>query len=117
MGELQVHALTILDVTSTLSESIRIENKTAAHCALQFTNHWLSRYPKPLRVVHDQGSEFSGLEFQHMLTINGIKPAPTSVRNPQANAVCERMHKTVQDMLKISLRNPPDNVCKCLGID
>ena len=116
MGELQIHAITMLDVTSTIAECIRIENKTAAHCALQFTNHWLARYPKPLRVVHDQGTEFIGLDFQSMLQVNGIKPVPTSVRNPQANAVCERLHKTVQDMLKSSLRDPPDNVANAVEL-
>jgi transposase InsO family protein len=105
-----IHAITIIDVTTTLAETIRIENKTASHCAMQFENHWLSRYPRPLRCIHDQGTEFIGLNFQHMLAMNGIESVPTTVRNPQANAVCERMHKTVLDMLSSSLREPPDNV-------
>ena len=42
--------------------------------------------------------------------VSSIKSVPTSVPNPHANAVCERTHKTVQDMLNTSLRTPPDNV-------
>ena len=105
-----VHALTMIDITSTLSETVRIENKTSTHMAMMFENHWLARYPRPTRCLHDQGTEFMGMGFQNMLHLNGIQSVPTSVRNPQANAVCERMHKTVQDMLQSSLRAPPENV-------
>jgi transposase InsO family protein len=115
-GDLVVHAITMIDITTTLTETVRIENKTSSHCALQFENHWLSRYPRPLRCVHDQGTEFVGLNFQHMLAMNGIQSVPTTVRNPQANAVCERMHKTVQDMLNSSLRDPPDNVATAIEL-
>ena len=51
-----------------------------------------------------------------MLAMNGIQSVPISVRNPQANAVAERMHKTVQDMLNTSLRNPPDNVANAIEL-
>jgi len=105
--QVKVHALTIIDVCTTLAECIRIEEKTAQHQAVLFVNHWLSRYPRPLRVIHDQGTEFVGLDFQSMLVAHGIQAVPTSVRNPQANAVCERLHKTAQDLLNISLRSPP----------
>ena len=42
IGELIVHAITMIDMTSTLAECIRIKNKTACHCTMQFKNHWLS---------------------------------------------------------------------------
>ena len=51
-----------------------------------------------------------------MLLNNGIKSVFTSVCNPQANAVCECFHKTVEDMLNISLRNLPDNVSTALEL-
>jgi transposase InsO family protein len=107
---LQVHALTIIDVTTTLSEAVRIEDASAAHAALKFHNTWLARYPKPVRVIHDQGREFVGIRFQELLQQEGILSVPTSVRNPQANAVCERLHKTVEDSLNTYLRHqvPPD---------
>ena len=66
---------------------------------MQFENEWLSPYPKPDRVIFDQGGEFIGAEFQGMLITNGIKPVPTTAKNPQANVVCERMHRTVGDIL------------------
>lgn len=116
LGQLQVLALTIVDVTTTLSEVIRIDNRTSAHVTMQFENTWLARYPRPLRCVHDQGPEFVGSPFQTMLTTNGIQAVPTSVKNPQANAVCERMHKTVQDMLNTTLRHEHQDVATVLEL-
>ena len=37
-----------------------------------------------------------------------IKTVPTIVKNPQANAIVERMHQSISTMVAISLReNPP----------
>ena len=35
-----------------------------------------------------------------MLQRNGIMDSPTTSRNPQANAVCERLHQTVANILR-----------------
>ena len=87
--ELEFHALTCIDPVSNVIEAIRIRNKTSEHVAEQFRNCWLSRYPRPLKCIHDNGGEFIGWNFQEMLTRAGIRSKPTSVKNPQSNAVCE----------------------------
>ena len=43
--ELEFLALTCIDPVTNITELIRIESKTAAHVAQNFTNVWLSRYP------------------------------------------------------------------------
>ena len=35
-----------------------------------------------------------------MLQTNGIHDVPTTVKNPQANAICERMHQTMTNSLR-----------------
>ena len=40
-----------------------------------------------------------------MLITNGILPVPTTSKNPQANSIVERMHKTVGDVLRTHLRD------------
>ena len=45
----QFMALTAIDPFSNLPEACRINNKTSEHVSEQFTNLWLSRYPKPNR--------------------------------------------------------------------
>ena len=76
----------------------------------QFENVWLSRYPRPNKCVHDKGTEFTGEEFAIMLNQHGIEESTITTLNPQANAVCERMHKTVANILRTTLKvRPPQN--------
>ncbi len=69
-------------------------------------NQWLSRYPKPVRVVFDQGNEFLGEDFQAVLCRHGIHPAGSTVKNPQSNAVCERLHQSMGNTLRAPQATP-----------
>ena len=51
--ELEFLALTCIDPVTNLLEIIRIDNKTANHVAQKFAQVWLSRYPRPLKCIHD----------------------------------------------------------------
>jgi transposase InsO family protein len=106
--KLKFSALTIMDMATNLVDMVRITNKTAAHVALHFENAWLARYPRPVNVIHDQGGEFLGHEFQERLRVHNIVSKPTTAKNPRANAVCERMHQAVGNTLRVlSTMDPP----------
>ena len=93
-------ALTIIDTVSTYCEVILLKNKTAAHVGWQFEHQWLTRYTKPKRVVFGQGNEFLGEEFQRILRQHGIQPAGSTVKSPQSNVVCERLHQSIGNSLR-----------------
>ena len=61
-----------------------------------------------MRVIHDQGSEFTDSVFQELLARAGIKSSPTTSRNPQGNCVIEVVHKSVGQVLHtlVHLHNP-----------
>jgi len=101
--DVQFNALTVINPATNLVELIRIEQKTADHVAQKFANCWLSRYPWPEVCVYDNGGEFIGVQFQQLLEQCGIRDWPTTSRNPQANAICERMHQTVGNILRTLL--------------
>ena len=62
-------------------------------------------------MIHDNGGEFTGKEFQVLLYNLGIKPSGTTVKNPQSNAICKQMHQTVATILKTTLEvSPPQNL-------
>ena len=111
-------ALTIIDTDTNLTEACSIKHKTAFHVAMKFENTWIARYPKPSRCIHDNGGEFIGEEFQKMLIKHNIKDVPTTVKNPQANAICERMHQTVGNMLRTLIyeQHPPHNEEECYDL-
>jgi len=70
-----------------------------------------------MRLVHDQGTEFTGANFQLLFHALDIEPVPTTVKNPQANAICERMHRTCGDQIRTLLReDPPDTVENALEL-
>ena len=64
--DVEFRALTIVDNDMNLLEAVRIENTRAQHIADLFENTWLSRYPRPVKCIHDKGTEFTGSEFQQM---------------------------------------------------
>ena len=58
----------------------------------------MCRYPRSRIVVFDNGNEFT-LEFHELLRSYGIQAKATSVKNPQSNAIVERIHLTIGDSL------------------
>ncbi len=50
-------------------------------------------------MIYDNGSEFK-LHFQSLCNTYGIKHKPTSVKNPQVNAILERIHAVLGNMLR-----------------
>ncbi|KAG7336539.1 reverse transcriptase RNA-dependent DNA polymerase [Nitzschia inconspicua] len=116
IGVIKFKALTIIDTATLLVEAGRVENSSSAQAALVFENQWLARYPRPLTCIFDQGTEFEGA-FLRCLHRNGIQAVPTTVKNPQANAICERMHSTLGDILHTLLREqPPATIVDAYGI-
>ena len=91
----EIKAVTAIDVGTLLLEIVPYHNRKAVSIANIFDQEWLCRYPRPARVIHDNGSEFIGAEFQEMLHSYDITPVPTTVKNPQANSVIERVHLTM----------------------
>ena len=105
---LTFQALTTIDTVSNLVELVRVETKTGREVSRKFEHSWLYRYPRPNCCIHDAGPKFNNHDFQFLLTEWGIDGHPISVRNPQANAVCERMHQTVANLISIFVHtNPP----------
>ena len=82
---LKLTLLTCIDLATRWIEIVRVHEKTAENVALLFDRHWLCQYPRPSKVIHDAGSEFSS-EFGELLESLGIEEVITTVKNPRANA-------------------------------
>ena len=64
---------------------------------------WFAHYPWPTQVTFDRGSKFIGQDFQNLIKNDyGVKPKPISVRNPQANAIVERVRQVMAMLYKPS---------------
>ena len=99
-NKLTLHCLTMIDPATGWFEIIEIKEKKADLIANLLEMHWLTRYPWPTQVVMDRGREFMA-EVPIMLKNEyGISRKPITTRNPQANAMVERAHQTMGNMIR-----------------
>ena len=70
---------------------------------------WFSRYPRCRNIIYDNGSEFK-LNFETLCDSYRVKRKPTSIKNPQANAILERIHQVVMAMIRTSEIDMADSV-------
>ena len=104
---LKFHAMTMIDACTNLVEIWYTKTASAAEGAAAVENTWLARYPKPVRIVTDQGPEFSQ-DFTNMCNNNGITHSTSTSRNPQGNSLIESIHKTIGQVLRVvtAAKNP-----------
>jgi hypothetical protein len=99
--ELKLLCMTFIDPATGWFEiaEVPIVDQSSARISNLFDEVWLSRYPRPRKVIFDNGSEFKK-DFIPLLKDFAVKPTCTSIKNPQANAILERIHQVVGSMLK-----------------
>ncbi len=76
-------------------------NKSSTQISNLVYKTWFSRYPHCQYMIYDNGSKFK-LQFWSLCDTYGIKRKPTSVKNPRANAILERIHAVLGIMLHTS---------------
>ena len=75
-----------------------IFDKSSDRMARLVNKIWLCRYPRCRYVIYDNGSEFK-LHFE-TLCDSSIQRKPTTIKNPKANAICERVHQILGTMMR-----------------
>ncbi len=96
----ELWCLTMIDPATGWFEIANIPAKSADVIANILEQTWLTRYPWPTEVVLDRGREFMA-EVKTMLTRDyGCNRKPITTRNPQANAMVERSHQTLHNMIR-----------------
>ena len=111
--ELRLTCMTMIDPVTGWFEIVEVPNyivedienkttretvdKTSARISRLFDQVWLSRYPRPRKVIFDNGSEFKK-DFVPLLKDWSIKPKATTIKNPQSNSPVERIHQVIHHM-------------------
>ena len=73
-------------------------DKSSARFRQLFESTWISRYPRPHKVVFDKGSDFKQ-KCTPLLNYFDIKPVLTTIKNLQYNALVERVHQVILNIL------------------
>jgi hypothetical protein len=100
-GTQSLHAMAMFDSATSWFEVVEIPNKRAVTCANIVENTWFCCYPRPAQCIFDHGSEFLVAEFANTLDSYGIICVPTTIKNPAANMVEERVHQTLGSLLRV----------------
>ncbi len=86
---------TFLDYT----KNTEIFDKTSAQISNLVYKRWFSRYPHCSYMIYDNESEFK-LHFHALCKTYYVKRKLTSIKNPQVNAILERIHTVFTNMLR-----------------
>jgi len=69
-------------------------DKSSAMMSTLVNKTWFSHYPHCQYIIYDNGIEFK-LHFEALCQSFGIKCKPTSVKNPQTNALLEQVQQVI----------------------
>ena len=90
----------MIDPATGWFEMAQIPNKTAAEIADITEKTWFTRYPFTQRILFDRSTKFMA-EFAKMFhNYYGLKRKPITTSNPQSNAIIERIHQTIGNIIR-----------------
>ena len=88
IGWFEVVEIPTFDLDEATAGNDEYIDKSSASVSQMFNNTWLCRYPHPLKVMFDNGSEFKR-DFTPLLKEFDIKSVLISVKKTQANVKVE----------------------------
>jgi hypothetical protein len=99
-NDLIYKCVTMINPATGWFEIHQYDDKRSITVANIAEQEWFSRYPWPTQITYDRLLEFIDKDFQSMIKNDyGIKGKPITVRNPQANAIMERNHQVIGNII------------------
>ena len=95
--------VTMMDVYSRYLIAIPVRNHTAQTVSRCLYEHVVAYFGTPRSILSDRGTEFTSLVWDSLTQILGTRIKLASPYYPQGNAVIERSHRTVNNMLRTML--------------
>ena len=97
----KLRCVTLINPATGWFKIKQYDDKMSITVANIVKQEWLARYPGPYLITLDQGSEFICQDF-HDMCMNDyrIKRKIISTQNPQANAIVERAHQMLRNLIR-----------------
>ena len=92
----------MIDPVTGWFEVVQYDDKIAITIVNLVATMQLSRYPRPIETMYDQGNEFIGHEFRKSLIEDeyGITAKLNTSGNPMSNAILERIHQVLGNLVR-----------------
>ena len=103
------YLLTFIDHFTRYCEAIPIARQDTETIARVFVTKIITQLGVPKKLLTDRGANFTSALIKETCKLLKIKKLQTSSYHPQANGVCERMHKLLIDMLSHFVRKDARN--------
>jgi transposase InsO family protein len=103
------YLLTFIDHFTRFCEAIPIARQDTETIAKVFVTKILTQFGVPKKLLTDRRASFTSASIKETCKLLKIEKLQTSSYNPQANGVCERMHKLLIDMLSHFVRKDAKN--------
>ena len=91
----------VVDHFSKYAQAFPTKNKSGRTAAEILFDKYFLDHSFPQRILHDQGKEFDNKLFKRLEELIGIKRCRTTPYHPMGNRHCERMNRTIINILKI----------------
>ena len=93
------HLLVVCDHFTRWCEVFPVPDMTAATVADVIVNQFIARFGCPRRIHSDNAANFSGTLLTEVCRLLGVEKTHCSAFHPEGNSKCERMMRTILDML------------------
>ena len=98
------YLLTFVDHYTRFCEAIPIAKQDTETIARSFVTKIITQFGVPKKLLTDRGANFTSALIKETCKLLKIQKLQTSSFRPQANDICERMHKLLVDMLSHFVR-------------
>jgi transposase InsO family protein len=103
------YLLTFVDHFIRFNEAVPIVRQDTEMIAREFVTKIITQFGVPRKLLTDRGANFTSALIQETCKLLKIQKLQTSSYNPQANGICERMHRLLVDMLSHFVRKDARN--------
>ena len=94
------NVLVMTDAFSKFSVTVVMPNQQAKTVAKALVDRCFYTYGIPARIHSDQGKSFDNKIIEQLCKIYGVKQSTTTQYNSHGNSPCERLYRTLQNLLK-----------------
>ncbi|KRH94270.1 pol polyprotein, partial [Pseudoloma neurophilia] len=93
------------DLCTRYTESCIFKKIKSKDVVKAFKRSWIDKHGPPKSIICDRGRQFTSIRFKKICKNNSIKLRFTTPNNPCGNSKVERIHRTINEIMRIYKNN------------